>query len=155
LSQYRRKHAIIEARQHEGAKIVVASNLKGNQGAADGDYLVTDPTAPEPRGSVYVVPKADFERDHELVEEGERAEARRDYPDYISHKEVSAAKIESIDWPENGTMVLHLDGFEEPFTSEPSEGKPKPEVGWYLIVYSDGYTSFSPAKAFEEGYRAK
>lgn len=28
----------------------------------------------------------------------------------------------------------------------------KPEVGGYYVVYRDGYQSFSPAKAFEEGY---
>lgn len=30
--------------------------------------------------------------------------------------------------------------------------KHKPVVGGYFVVYEDGYESFSPAKAFEEGY---
>jgi hypothetical protein len=30
--------------------------------------------------------------------------------------------------------------------------KHKPAVGGYFVVYEDGYESFSPAKAFEEGY---
>jgi hypothetical protein len=30
--------------------------------------------------------------------------------------------------------------------------KHKPEVGGYFVVYTDGYESYSPAKAFEEGY---
>lgn len=30
--------------------------------------------------------------------------------------------------------------------------KHKPEVGGYYVVYDDGYKSWSPAKAFEEGY---
>lgn len=30
--------------------------------------------------------------------------------------------------------------------------KHKPEVGGYFVHYADGYESFSPAKAFEEGY---
>ncbi|MCX6845050.1 MAG: hypothetical protein NTU84_00535 [Verrucomicrobia bacterium] len=30
--------------------------------------------------------------------------------------------------------------------------KHKPEVGGYYVVYADGYKSYSPAKAFEEGY---
>lgn len=30
--------------------------------------------------------------------------------------------------------------------------KHKPEVGGYYVVYKDGYRSFSPAQAFEEGY---
>ena len=31
--------------------------------------------------------------------------------------------------------------------------KHKPHAGGYYVVYDDGYKSFSPAKAFEEGYR--
>lgn len=30
--------------------------------------------------------------------------------------------------------------------------KHKPVVGGYFVVYVDGYESFSPATAFEEGY---
>lgn len=30
--------------------------------------------------------------------------------------------------------------------------KHKPEAGGYYVVYEDGYTSFSPAEAFEGGY---
>jgi hypothetical protein len=30
--------------------------------------------------------------------------------------------------------------------------KHKPQVGGYFVVYADGYESFSPAQAFEEGY---
>ncbi len=30
--------------------------------------------------------------------------------------------------------------------------KHKPEVGGYVVRYADGYLSYSPAKAFEEGY---
>lgn len=30
--------------------------------------------------------------------------------------------------------------------------KHKPEIGGYFVVYKDGYKSYSPAKAFEEGY---
>jgi hypothetical protein len=28
----------------------------------------------------------------------------------------------------------------------------EPEAGGYLVLYEDGYRSYSPAKAFEEGY---
>ena len=31
-------------------------------------------------------------------------------------------------------------------------GRHKPGVGGYFVVYQDGYKSYSPAKAFEEGY---
>lgn len=30
--------------------------------------------------------------------------------------------------------------------------KHQPKVGGYYVVYKDGYTSFSPAQAFDEGY---
>jgi len=30
--------------------------------------------------------------------------------------------------------------------------KHKPQVGGYFVVYKDGYKSYSPAQAFEEGY---
>jgi hypothetical protein len=30
--------------------------------------------------------------------------------------------------------------------------KHKPQVGGYFVVYADGYESYSPAQAFEEGY---
>lgn len=30
--------------------------------------------------------------------------------------------------------------------------KHNPQAGGYYVVYGDGYASFSPAKAFEEGY---
>jgi hypothetical protein len=30
--------------------------------------------------------------------------------------------------------------------------KHKPVVGGYFVIYEDGYQSFSPAKAFEDGY---
>lgn len=30
--------------------------------------------------------------------------------------------------------------------------KHKPEAGSYYVIYEDGYTSISPAKAFEDGY---
>ncbi len=30
--------------------------------------------------------------------------------------------------------------------------KHQPKIGGYFVVYKDGYKSFSPAEAFEEGY---
>ena len=30
--------------------------------------------------------------------------------------------------------------------------KHKPYIGGYYVVYADGYKSFSPTEAFEEGY---
>ena len=70
-------------------------------------------------------------------------------PKYICHKEVHAIKI----------LGISLDGelaFEKPFAprlmSHEWLDKHNPEVGGYLVIYKDGYQSFSPANAFEEGY---
>lgn len=76
------------------------------------------------------------------------------YPKYQSHKEVSAAKITAVDAGADGSLTIHL---EKPFDNviiahEHMKRKPKPEAGWYLVVYADGYISFSPGSAFEEGY---
>lgn len=65
---------------------------------------------------------------------------------YKCHKVVTASKIHAI----NGT-VLNLD----PGQLEQSAewfAKHNPQVGGYYVVYEDGYASYSPAKAFEDGY---
>jgi hypothetical protein len=76
------------------------------------------------------------------------------YPRYVSHKQVSAAKIVEVDPGADGSLTLKLDGgFDDVvFSHHEVKNKPKPETGWYLVMYDDGYVSFSPAKSFEEGY---
>jgi hypothetical protein len=52
-----------------------------------------------------------------------------------------------------GAIITPTEEGFAPFTvSAEFVAKHKPEVGGYFVVYEDGYTSFSPAKAFEEGY---
>ena len=68
---------------------------------------------------------------------------------YQSHKKVQASKIVGIN-----IYTLELDSDTHQFWSV-SHGwyqKHNPQVGGYLVIYPDGYESFSPAKAFEEGY---
>lgn len=91
---------------------------------------------------------------------------------YRSHKEVRAARIETVaseslsgaalsqaeppflvllsdpafTGPPDDTPMVRVD-----VTSEWME-KHSPQVGGYFVVYEDGYTSYSPAKAFVEGY---
>ena len=75
-------------------------------------------------------------------------------PRYRSHKMVSALKIAEIQF--------HLDGAATFTPEEPGYGavalssafvaKHDPKVGGYYVVYEDGYKSWSPAAAFEEGY---
>lgn len=82
------------------------------------------------------------------------------------HKVVRAEKISKIvrdgegeNRETDGSAQLFFDGSEN---IEGFEGnvkvehdfmaKHKPEVGGYYVVYGDGYKSFSPAEAFEDGY---
>lgn len=80
-------------------------------------------------------------------------------PRYRCHKEVHAAKIlEVIDPTEpgnetDGSRMLNIQGPYMPIRVDHEYvRKHKPEVGGYYVVYADGYKSFSPAKAFEDGY---
>lgn len=70
-------------------------------------------------------------------------------PRYKSHKEVQALKIADVD----GVYLTPEDPRFKPFeVSQAYIERHKPQVGGYYVVYADGYESFSPAPAFEEGY---
>ena len=77
-------------------------------------------------------------------------------PRYASHKEVHALKISNVDEGQQpgGTLHFrpHTDHDPVHVSYEWMTAK-QPHAGGYLVVYDDGYTSFSPAKAFEEGYQ--
>lgn len=71
-------------------------------------------------------------------------------PKYLFRKEVHAMLIESVD-SENGILYFGM-----PFTKI-QIGKSwianhSPEAGGYYVMCADGYVSYCPAKAFEEGY---
>lgn len=71
-------------------------------------------------------------------------------PKYRSHKTVWALKIKSIDGA--GRITPEDEGY-APFTPTAEYiAKHQPQAGGYYVVYADGYKSFSPAAAFEEGY---
>lgn len=77
-------------------------------------------------------------------------------PQYRCHKVVRAAKITAIERGAvtvltlgdigGGILQAHLQ------VSYAYDSKHSPEVGGYYVVYADGYQSYSPAEAFEEGY---
>ena len=74
-------------------------------------------------------------------------------PQYQSHKKVRAAKITAIKGDGHDDPVLVLEGVEGSVIPDASFfGKHEPEVGGYYVVYEDGYQSYSPAEAFENGY---
>ncbi|MFZ2306826.1 MAG: hypothetical protein WAW73_20320 [Rhodoferax sp.] len=75
-------------------------------------------------------------------------------PAYKSHKTVRAAKITAFRKngnPDMPDLVLGDIGCIVSLLADWHQ-KHKPQVGGYLVQYEDGYQSFSPAKAFEEGY---
>ena len=77
-------------------------------------------------------------------------------PAYRSHKIVHAAKIVSIGKPTEAVtnLVLELPNGEKMNWGVQNDyvTKHNPEVGGYLVVYEDGYESWSPAPQFEAGY---
>ena len=86
----------------------------------------------------------------------------REMPKYVCHKEVWALKIAAIVRDDEGDPNAETDGSA---TITPADSgylpfkvdaaymrKHDPQIGGYYVVYKDGYQSFSPAQAFEEGY---
>jgi hypothetical protein len=66
---------------------------------------------------------------------------------YQCHKQVDAAKITAI----NDGVLTFEDGSTRAVGDRWLQAKAA-HVGGYYVAYADGYDSFSPAKAFEEGY---
>ena len=88
----------------------------------------------------------------------------RPMPQYRCHKNVWALKIVGIE-PDavraeregrettGGVWVTVAEpGFADFELSAGFVAKSRPQVGGYLVQYEDGYKSYSPAKAFEDGY---
>lgn len=75
-------------------------------------------------------------------------------PKYQCHKQVFAAKIvANLKNVESAGHTIAMEGVDQGWpVSFDWLQKHKPEVGGYLVFYADGYVSYSPAKAFEEGY---
>ncbi len=97
------------------------------------------------------VDKTQTERE-KMSETGSSAEM----PRYRSHKVIHALKIHEIDVSVSdgdGSAIITPEKPYAPFNVDRKYmEKHKPEVGGYYVVYKDGYTSFSPAEAFESGY---
>lgn len=78
-------------------------------------------------------------------------------PQYRCHKVVRAAKITGALVDEGDGFTLQLGEIDGRLNvSAEWMGRHAPAggvvTGGYYVVYADGYSSFSPAKAFEEGY---
>lgn len=85
-------------------------------------------------------------------------------PRYQSHKKVWALKIARVSLDQDAAQVegRYTDGSavivpaEVPYApfvvNAEYVRKHNPQAGGYFVQYEDGYTSFSPAEAFESGY---
>ena len=71
-------------------------------------------------------------------------------PQWQSHKKVRGGKITDADmtnwWLDSGGVVV----LTPELKSRVPEGTDP--IGGYYVQYADGFESWSPAKAFEEGY---
>lgn len=81
-------------------------------------------------------------------------EAMTEMPRYVCHKQVWALKIKEIKLAAAGPhlIVPEEPGYAAIEISDEWLRKHEPVVGGYYVAYKDGYRSFSPAVAFEEGY---
>lgn len=80
-------------------------------------------------------------------------------PRYVCHKEVWALKIAAIEVHEDLSATISPEDTRY-FTFKAKEGwasrfKPEGEDPGYYVIYKDGFVSWSPTKAFEEGYSLK
>jgi hypothetical protein len=77
-------------------------------------------------------------------------------PKYQCHKEVWALKLKDVVLPDPASGAGRLipeDDARTPIEVPPEfMAKHEPVAGGYYVIYKDGYCSFSPADAFEEGY---
>ncbi len=101
----------------------------------------------------------EFKDAHEIRIKTLGETAATEMPRYRCHKEVWALKIAAVEDPikpgneSDGSRVL---SFTEPYAPKRVDAdyvrKHGPTAGGYFVVYKDGYQSFSPAEAFEDGY---
>src|SRR5690554_254679 len=81
-------------------------------------------------------------------------------PKYRCHKEVHAVKIKRIrvgsplygDPLADVVIIPEQEDIGEIRIDSKYINKHKPKKGGYYVVYEDGYKSYSPPKAFEDGY---
>jgi hypothetical protein len=99
---------------------------------------------------------AEFKNAHEIrirtleaTAAEQRSDAQMEMPRYKCHKEVHALKIADIRLDD---ILIVEAPYSAVRVSREWMEKHEPKVGGYYVVYEDGYASFSPAQAFENGY---
>ncbi len=75
-------------------------------------------------------------------------------PKYKCHKEVHALQIAKVvNNPDESVDLFFEESGYMPINLEDDYGKKhNPKAGGYYVIYEDNYKSFSPQKAFEDGY---
>lgn len=71
------------------------------------------------------------------------------WPQYQSHKVVRAVQIKSVQWDQHRIVPKDAKAFK---VTDEWLYIHAPEAGGYILAYEDGYMSYSPASAFEDGY---
>ena len=96
--------------------------------------------------------------------EAQRNTTEREMPKYVCHKQVWALKIAKLELDitlaaaedretTGGAWITPADeGYAKFHVEALYVAKHNPREGGYYVVYPDGYKSFSPAAAFEDGY---
>jgi hypothetical protein len=88
------------------------------------------------------------------MEEGDDTalQVEAEMPRYVSHKQVWALEIDSAD-PLTCKLTFRDKGYAPIKTDADMWSRYKPVPGDFYVQYADGYKSFSPRKAFVEGYK--
>jgi hypothetical protein len=75
-------------------------------------------------------------------------------PQYVSHKKVWALEIESVTegGPKARNVFFRDNGYAPVLLPTEMFSRYNPVAGDFYVIYADGYKSFSPRKAFLEGY---
>jgi hypothetical protein len=83
--------------------------------------------------------------------------ASMEMPRYVSHKQVWALEIDQIapSTEAGGQALLSFrdKGYAPIFAAAEMFSRYQPVPGDFYVQYADGYKSFSPRKAFLEGYK--
>ena len=78
---------------------------------------------------------------------------RNQLKEYRSHKKVEAVQIHRITEGQNGEVLINDFPMVLPVVVDQEYmDRHNPRLGGYYVLYEDGYHSFSPAEAFENGY---
>lgn len=83
--------------------------------------------------------------------------AATEMPRYQCHKKVWALKIAAIEFEKDGkAKIAPADHGYAPFETRVRYrerfGGDEADLGYYVLYEGDGYESWSPTKAFEDGY---